>query len=223
MAGVLDSAVQLYLDDLLEEDIFFMLVKECEETAPVLPYWKYDSFSLENMLEDECLSEFRVSKLDIPRLLRVLRIPREIVCENGTKVSGLEGLCILLKRFAYPCRYSDLIPRFARSKPELCLICKEVMRFIAGTHSHLLASFDQDWLQPNRLQEYADAVYQKSNALPNCWGFIDGTVRAICRPEKNQRTVYNGHKRFHALKYQSVVAANGLIANLYGSIGKFFF
>ena len=41
-----------------------MLVKECEETAPVFPYWKYDPFSLENMLEDECLSEFRVSKLD---------------------------------------------------------------------------------------------------------------------------------------------------------------
>ena len=117
MAGVLDSAVQLYLGDLIEY-IFFMLVKECEETAPVFPYWKYDPFSLENMLEDECLSEFRVSKLDIPRLLRVLRIPREIVCENGTKVSGLEGLCILLKRFTYPCRYSDLIPRFARSKPE---------------------------------------------------------------------------------------------------------
>ena len=47
MAGVLDSAVQLYLDDLIEEDIFFMLVKECEETAPVFPYWKYDPFSLE--------------------------------------------------------------------------------------------------------------------------------------------------------------------------------
>ena len=30
-----------------------MLVKECEETAPVFPYWKYDPFSL----EDECLSE----------------------------------------------------------------------------------------------------------------------------------------------------------------------
>ena len=69
----------------------------------------------------------------------------------------------------------------------------------------------------------ADAVYQESNALPDCWGFIDGTVRAICRPEKNQRTVYNEHKRFHALKYQSVVAANGLIANLYRPIGKFFF
>ncbi|CAB4009920.1 Hypothetical predicted protein [Paramuricea clavata] len=63
---VLDASVFLYLGDLIEEDLFYMLVKECEETAPVFPYWKYDRFSLESMLEDECLSEFRVSKMDIP-------------------------------------------------------------------------------------------------------------------------------------------------------------
>ena len=37
------------------------------------------------------------------------------------------------------------------------------------------------------------------------------------------RVVYNGHKRVHALNYQSVVAANGLIGNLYGPISKFIF
>ena len=60
----------------------------------------------------------------------------------------------------------------------------------------------------------------KSHALENCWGFIDGTVRPICRPGENQNVVYNGHKRVHALKYQSVVAANGLVANLYGPVSK---
>ena len=45
---------------------------------------------------------------------------------------------------------------------------------------------------------------------------MDGTVRPICRPSQNQRIVYNGHKRAHALKFQSVVTPNGLIANLYG-------
>ena len=208
--GALDASVFMYLEDLIEEDLFYMLVKGCEETAPVFPYWKYDRFSLES-LEDECLSEFRVAKTDIPRLVRVLQIPDDIICENGTKACALEGLCILLKRFAYPCRYSDLIPRFGRSKPELCLICNEVMRFVVGSHGYLLTSFDQ---------EYASAVYEKSHALGNCWGFVDGTVRAICRPEQNQKTVYNGHKRVHALKYQSVIATNGLIANLFGPIGK---
>ena len=45
-----------------------------------------------------------------------------------------------------------------------------------------------------------------------------GPVRPICRPGTLQRTLYNGHKRVHAIKFQSVVAPNGLIANLYGPV-----
>ena len=47
---------------------------------------------------------------------------------------------------------------------------------------------------------------------------MDGTVRPICRPKQHQRAVYNGHKRVHALKFQSVVTPNGLIANLFGPV-----
>lgn len=36
------------------------------------------------------------------------------------------------------------------------------------------------------------------------------------RPGSDQRILYNGHKRVHSLKFQSVVSPNGLIANLYG-------
>ena len=57
---------------------------------------------------------------------------------------------------------------------------------------------------------------EKESALDNCWGFVVGTVRPVCRPSQMQRAIYNGHKKVHALKFQSVVAANGLIANLYG-------
>ena len=32
--------------------------------------------------------------------------------------------------------------------------------------------------------------------------------------------MYNGHKRVHAIKFQSVALPNGLIANLYGPVGK---
>jgi hypothetical protein len=52
--------------------------------------------------------------------------------------------------------------------------------------------------------------------VPNCIGFIDGTVRSICKPLVDQEAVYNGHRRVHALKYQAVVIANGLIVDLFG-------
>ena len=68
---------------------------------------------------------------------------------------------------------------------------------------------------PAQLELFAWAISQKGAALDNCWGFVDGTVRLISRPGEHQRVIYNGHKRVHGLKFQSVVAPNGLIANLY--------
>ena len=40
----------------------------------------------------------------------------------------------------------------------------------------------------------------------------------MCHPGQNQRLLYNGHKHYHSIKFQSVVATNGLIANLFGPV-----
>jgi hypothetical protein len=62
-------------------------------------------------------------------------------------------------------------------------------------HGHLLQLFDQEWLQANNLQI---VLYMKmGGALENRWGFVDGTVRPICCPTKNQKVAYNGHKNFN--------------------------
>lgn len=70
------------------------------------------------------------------------------------------------------------------------------------------------------LQSYVDAVSARGAALQNCFGFVDGTVRPIARPGEHQRLVYNGHKRVHSLKFQSLALPNGLIANMYGPIDE---
>jgi len=64
------------------------------------------------------------------------------------------------------------------------------------------------------MQAYTAAVNRKGAPLPNCIGFIDGTVRPLCRPSRHQRQLYNGHKRQHAIKFQSVMAPDGLIIHL---------
>ena len=43
-------------------------------------------------------------------------------------------------------------------------------------------------------------------------------MRAISGPGIRERALYNGHKRYHAMNFQSVVEANRLIANLYGPV-----
>ncbi len=115
-----------------------------------------------------------------------------------------------MKRFAYPCRYVDLIPRFARPISQLCMACNLVTDMIYNRFNHLLTDLNQPWLSQQNL--FANFIHAKGT-WDNCW-FIDGTVRPISSPKRNQLAVYNGHKRVHALKYQSVVTPYGLIANL---------
>ena len=50
------------------------------------------------------------------------------------------------------------------------------------------------------------------------WDFLDGTVRPICRLKIQQRILCNRHKRFHALKFQSVTTPSGVTANLYDPV-----
>ena len=85
-------------------------------------------------------------------------------------------------------------------------------------YKHLIFDVDRPWIRRDA-ELFAEAISMKTGgAMTTVWGFIDGTVRRICRPKKFQRIVYNGWKRLHALKYQSIVTPNGLIANLYGPI-----
>ena len=43
-------------------------------------------------------------------------------------------------------------------------------------------------------------------------------MRPISRPNKNQKIFYNRRKKIHAIKIQSVVSPNDLVANLYGVV-----
>ena len=65
-------------------------------------------------------------------------------------------------------------------------------------------------------------VHKKGAPLDNCVGFVDGTVRPISRPECNQRIVYIGHKRIHVIKFQSIVTPDGMIANMFGPVDRYF-
>ena len=60
------------------------------------------------------------------------------------------------------------------------MIVNTVLTFIYTRFEHLLSSFQQGWLHPDNLTEYAMAVYSKSHALDTCWGFVEGTGRPIC-------------------------------------------
>ena len=204
-----------YLNDLLDIDEFVYLY-ETNQSRPLFPFWKFDHFTIDNWDEAECYIDLRFHKSHLQSLLQCLQIPDRIVCPQRTTCNGMEGLCILLRKLAYPCRYTDMAVRFGRNPTELCLIYNAVLNFVYDTHHHRLENWEQPFLDAEHLASYANAISNCGAPLQNCFGFIDGTVRPIARPNKYQRVMYNGHKRVHAIKLQSVVIPNGLIANLSG-------
>ena len=202
----------------INEDEFVLLYDINTAKSPDLPYWNYEHFDLDNLADDLCKTEFRFYKNDVYNLIEVLQLPDQFTCYNGLKIDDLEGFCMLLKRFAYPCRYLDMITRFARPVPQLCMASNLVMDYIYIAWGRLLTNLNQPWLSPVNLERFANAVFEKGAPLSNCIGFVDGTVRPVCKPGTNQRLLYNGHKKVHAIKFQSVAVPNGLVANLYGPV-----
>lgn len=64
---------------------------------------------------------------------------------------------------------------------------------------------------------HADAINARC-PLSNVSGFIDGTLRRIARPGVAQRACYNGHKKHHGLKWQNVIAPDGMIIDQWGPV-----
>ena len=210
-----------YAEGLLTDEEFMFLYETNQPVNLELPYYEYEEFNFdENISEAECKAEFRFERGDIERLADVLQLPPTFTCPQGSVCERIEGLCILLRRVAYPCRYSDMVSRFAKPVPVLCMVSNIVLNYIFDLHHHRITTWNNSILNPFAIQQYSDAESDKDAALNNCFGFVDGTVRPICRPGEHQRLVYNGHKRVHALKFQAVALPNGLIGHLFGPVGK---
>ncbi|CAB4012708.1 Hypothetical predicted protein, partial [Paramuricea clavata] len=105
LQDVRDSAVIAY-DLNYISDIEFSLLYDYSRSKAVFPYWKFDEFNLASWSDEECRTdetELRFAKSDLELLNNYLQIPEKIVCVQGSICNGMEALCILLKRLAYPC------------------------------------------------------------------------------------------------------------------------
>jgi len=128
-----------YDGKVISDEEFLVLWESCRSKNPDFRHSSYARFDLQNIDETDCLAEFRVQKQDFPVLANVLQLPMNIRCRQRTIGDKIEGLCMVLRRFSYPCRYSDMISRFGRPVPELCMITNEVMDNIFNNHGHRIS------------------------------------------------------------------------------------
>ncbi|CAN7946698.1 unnamed protein product, partial [Ixodes hexagonus] len=160
---------------------------------------------------------FRFEKHDLDQMLHRLKMPAEVLRAQRVRVPGVEALCMTLRRLAYPNTLLALELLFGRHVSVISSVVSTVMSHIDYYFFHLLADMTTHrWLTLPKLELFSEAVHATGAPLKNCWGFIDGTARRICRPSLLQQEHFSGHKRFHVLKYQAVMCANGIICQLDG-------
>jgi hypothetical protein len=173
-------------------------------------------FNLDLLTNEDAKHHFRFTKDQILELVVALRIQNPFKLSNRVKVPAIEAFCILAKRFAYPNRLNDLAQFFNRPKECLSRCINELIDYLYEKFS-ILFRFDHRRLTPHLLEYFCEVIHTKAPTTLT-FGFIDGTVRSICRPSSFQQQCYNGHKRVHALKYQSITTPDGIIVHLFGPI-----
>ena len=118
-------------------------------------------------------------------------------------------------------------PYYGRSKSALSNIFLYVLGLL-DLKSRYIMNFNQEHVA-SILDIFSQKIFNKGAIRSDIWGFIDGTVRGICRPTKranddeeggsynfSQQSVYCGHKRKHSLTFQAIVTPDGLVAHLFG-------
>ena len=203
-----------------EEELLLLLVAlEDDAYTASLPLLQYigPRLCLDDLDEETCLRRFRFQRRELYQLRDALNMPFEFSSPCRSSWSSIEGLLVLLRRLTYPARLGDLCEEFGRSKAGLSIVFNYTLLWIWETWGDLITEpLTKPYLTAERVASYEDAIRRKSGVEWQVWGFIDGTVRRICRPGHHQRDYYNGHKRIHALKYQGVTTPDGIICSLHG-------
>jgi hypothetical protein len=206
------AAPLVFDDSIIPDDILTILLSDSDDEDEVLHYLMhkpnlnttstYDStiprFNLEEFDAEKCKVFFRFVKEDLYELAGQLRLPDEFVLSNRIRVDRMVALCMTLRRLSYPTRLVDLEHFFGWPKSTISMIVNDTINHIYETFKGKITNLNQEWIV-NRMQLYADKIHRKGAPLTNCFGFVDGTVRPMCRPMNLQRIVYNGHKRVHML------------------------
>jgi nuclease HARBI1 len=149
-------------------------------------------------------------------MIEALQLPGHIETPSRFTFDPVEALGLTLAQFRTPGDQLELSLLYHRSQSAISEIVNWVVTFVDNSWQQLLDFDHEHLLSPSNLERYTKAIHSRGAPSDTIWGFIDCTIRRIARPSKWQRAAYNGHKKFHALKFQAVMLPNGMIGHLFG-------
>ena len=99
---------------------------------------KRRKFDLARMSDDDAQKWFRFDKNHLERLRVALRIPDVFCTDERDHVTGLEAICIVLRRMVYPNRLFESSKLLKRSESSLSRIFNHTILYLYKEHRRLL-------------------------------------------------------------------------------------
>jgi len=165
-----------------------------EEKFPSQSYWEL----------------FRFRKSDMELIATALEVPDTFIAGNGYKSCKMEGLHLMLRRLASPCRWVDLSKEFCLTPQSMSVIFNHLLTLMFRKWGDFIRALDHDWMNAEHMQEYAAAYERMGCPLRNTVLSIDGTKHCFSRPGHGlQEACYCGHWHEHCLGYQFLQLPNG--------------
>ena len=94
------SVLAANIDEFDHDEMVTLLAMSLPEELYHRKYKRMTENRLDDLSEAECIEYFCFQKYDILKLKDLLHIPETFSHTNGTKWTGLEGLCIMPRRLA---------------------------------------------------------------------------------------------------------------------------
>jgi hypothetical protein len=175
------------------------------------------TFDFDTCCNKRFVQWFRFSKTQVATivglLIDVARLPEVVVSYAGDSASLRTAFLVMCMKFAWPTRLGTMTEMFGKGASWISRIIKALRVLLFKTFHHGLRN--PRVLSLAQLQRFAAGV-QRISGVDVCFGFLDGTVRPVCKPKDAQGELYNGKDRVHALKYQILSTPDGIIRHIDG-------
>ena len=122
---------------------------------------------------------------------------------------------MFLMRMAHGSTFSALTMTFGRGEPKLSRGFKFMTQWLWFVwHPSVGDGGFMAWSA--HFQAISQHYHWRTQRLDSVIAMVDGTIRRTSTPSWMQVAAYNGWKRVHGIKFQSLFFANGLIGHLWG-------
>ena len=177
-------------------------------------YGSYNvTFSVDDYDDKLFRSYFRFEKWEVREIIDALRLPEVIRSPERDSAPAFEVFCMLCLKFGHPSGLFSFIKIFGRSCPVISRLISSLRQLL---YDRCVERFkNPPPLSADQCSEFARRI-EVICGMPMVVGFIDGTVRPICKPSTLQGPLYNGKDRVHSLKYQAINTPDGIIRHMAG-------